>query len=457
MKKFLPAILVLACLVVAAVYLLHRSKTEQRGPVEEPFSTEPQAVQAPVDFPEPPPGAVVFDMKYRGLSGDKDEFRYNSYYGYGRSGGDDAPFIKAVGKRAEELQAVYNPQLKGAEWSAVELEDGKAVAFHFDLNADGKVSDDERILPAIVEEEPIRRTEFVTPDFTTETEDGHKAPFRVLLRAEFYGSSSSPSCMWSPSCVLDGTSTIDGEPAKLILYTGGFSGSFTKFGRCAYSLVIGEEEIGRHISRQTLSSIINHDGQFYHVDLYGRHGRDSAVRAVIRKYAGATGNLAVALASDSKLKSRLNGAGIEGSKDNTINFRVSTDQPVLPTGTYKLSSANIEYGTEDTGQWWVGLTEGPEFAVASEKRSTLEFGKPILSVRAVDEEKRYHSDVKEQSTYSKGTAVYLSRKITGKAGELYGRFSKKDDSSNKLVDVEPRIKIVDSEGREVASAKMEYG
>jgi hypothetical protein len=32
---------------------------------------------------KPKPGPIVFDMKYRGLSGAKDEVRYNSYWGFG--------------------------------------------------------------------------------------------------------------------------------------------------------------------------------------------------------------------------------------------------------------------------------------------------------------------------------------------------------------------------------------
>ena len=92
------------------------------------------------------PGTIVFDMKYRGLSGAKDELRYNSYWGFGASK-EKSPFIAEVRKLDGEFSTVYNSHFKGAEWSAVEVKDSKAVAFYFDLNADGQVSENEKILP----------------------------------------------------------------------------------------------------------------------------------------------------------------------------------------------------------------------------------------------------------------------------------------------------------------------
>ncbi|MHC4751640.1 MAG: hypothetical protein ACYTFW_17425, partial [Planctomycetota bacterium] len=77
MKKFLIGFLLLACALVLIFLLLQRPKTQQ------PQTTEIEVVQEAMDFPEPPPGAIVFDMKYRSLSGGKDELRYNSYWGFG--------------------------------------------------------------------------------------------------------------------------------------------------------------------------------------------------------------------------------------------------------------------------------------------------------------------------------------------------------------------------------------
>jgi len=89
------------------------------------------------DGPEPAPDAIVFDMAYRGLDAGEDELRYNSYWGYGGQGNRGNRFIRAVRKVAGKIKTVYNPNFKGAQWSALELVEDIPVAFYFDMNANG--------------------------------------------------------------------------------------------------------------------------------------------------------------------------------------------------------------------------------------------------------------------------------------------------------------------------------
>ena len=457
MKKFIVGFLLLACALVLIFLLLQRPKTQQPPVVQQPRAAKMEADQEVVDFPEPPVGAIVFDMKYRSLSGGKDELRYNSYRGYGRREGEN-PFIKTLKKDIKGLHTVYNPAFGKSQWSAVEVKDNNVVAFYFDLNADGKFSNNEKILPINKEETASRRSaEFVTPDFILNTDQGRQVPFRTLLRVTFYDSSLRPNCMWSPSCVLEGTSTINEEPTKLILYTSGFSCLFNEFGRCSYSLLTPKEETGQYISRHTLSSIVNHKGQFYNLKLYGSHEQGKRVRAILENYTGTTGELAVKLAGNTNLKAKISSASIVGSKDATIRFNVPSDQAKLPTGAFKLNSSYINYGTEKDDEWRLNFKEGPEFTIDADKTNNVELGKPVLSVRAIDEKKRYSRDVKEQTVYAKGTDVHISRIVKGKAGELYGRFSQRKDNSRGYTDIQPDIRIVDSEGKEVVAAKIKYG
>ncbi|MHC4791547.1 MAG: hypothetical protein ACYS8Y_08965 [Planctomycetota bacterium] len=410
-------------------------------------------------FPSVTAGAIVFDLKYRGLSGSEDELRYNSFWGFGSRGDDDVAFIQAVEEEVEEIETVYNPDLKGAEWAAVELQDNKAVAFYFDLNADSKLSGDEKILPTTESGWDGERieVEFVTPDFIIKTDDGREVPFRVLLRAHSYEPEARPNCMWSPSCVLEGTSTFNGEPTKLVLYTNGFRGSFTEFGGDSYSLLTGEEEQKEYVGQETLSSIINYRGQFYRLKLNGSHEKGKTIRAVLEKDKTPTGEFAVRLAGDAKLKSELSNAGIIGSKDTTIRFNISGNQSRLPAKAYRIYRGRINYGSGSDRDWQLTFTEGPEFEIDPEKACTVELGRPKLSVSAIDEKKRYHYDVKEQSVYAQGTKIYLTRVIKGMGGELFGRYSHREQDSRTWEDKQPTIKIADSEGEEVLSAKMKYG
>ena len=443
MKKNLLAAFILG-LLVAVVLILFLRKPE--------VETKPEAT----NFPEPPPGAIVFDMEYHGLSDKPDELRYNSYWGFGQSPAE-TPFLAEVKKNAKDIEEVYNPNFKGAEWSAVEIKNKQAVALYFDLNADGKLSSNEKILPVKNSESmPDNRTEFVTPDFVMTSRDGSQVQFRALLQVSFYGQQSRPNFMWSPSCVLEGTSTINGKPAKLILYSNGFTGSFEDFGGSSLSLLTGKQETGSYVPGQTLSSIFNYEGQFYNMKFNGRYGKNSKVRSILTKYTGAIGQLTVALSSDGDLKSELDSATISGNKDNTINFSIPNNQSMLPVGDYKLNRGYIRYGVKDDNEWRLSFTEGPEFTINTNQMCELKPGKPVLTVSAVDENKRYQNDVKEQTTYADGANIYISRKITGKSGELYGRFSQRQENSV-YTDIEPEIKIVDSEGKEVVAAKIKYG
>lgn len=261
--------------------------------------------------------------------------------------------------------------------------------------------------------------------------------------------------MWSPSCILEGTSTINDRPAKLILFTD-FTGSFKDFGRSSYSLQIGKEETGSHMPTDMLSSIINHNNQFYNIEFNGRHGKNSTVRAILTEYTGDTGNLTTQLTGNTKLEAELSSAYIAGTKDTNVQFNLGSEQTKLPTGSYKLERGYFTYSTENSDKWRLDFQDGPEFTIDTDKTCKVELGKPVLTISAVEENKRYQSDVEEQTVYPEGTDVYISRIIKGKEGELYGRLSQRQQNSG-YKDIEPELKIVDSKGKEVAAAKIKYG
>ena len=431
MKNLLIGFFILGLVLLAIFLLMQISEPPQQKVAQQTEAIDTQAEQEATVLPEPPPGAFVFDMEYRGLSGKPDELKYNSFWGFGGNS-EQTPFLAEVKKKAKDIETVYNPKFKGAEWSAVEVKDKKAVALYIDLDANGKVSDNEKILPIHnSESSPNNRTEFVTPDFIMNTQDDRQVPFRTLLQAAFYGEQTRPQMMWSPSCVLEGNSTIDGQPSKLILFSSGFSGSFKDFGRSSCSLQTGKFETGTYLPKGALSSIINHNGQFYNMRFDGRHEKGGKVRAILTNYTGATGELTTELTGNTNLQANLSYTYVTGSKDTTIQFSVASGQGKLPTGSYKLNRGNVNYNAENGDEWRLDFKEGPEFTIDADKTCEVQLGKPELSVSAVDENKRYRNDVKEQTVYSEGTNVYISRIIKGKGGELYGRFSQQISRSSK--------------------------
>lgn len=413
------------------------------------------SAQPAVALPELPAGAVVFDLRYRGLSGGKDDLAYNSWWGFGGPQVKDTPFIAAVRRKAKQVQLVYNSYLKGSEWSALELKGGNATAFYFDLNADGKLTDNERVLPIHADNDP-NNYDFVTPDFGIKSAAGAKRPFRLLMRARCYGDPRSPAnCMWSPACVMEGTADFRGRSTKLILFVSDFSGDFAQFGRGAYALLSEAPAPASYVPREVLSRLINCEGQFYRLSLQGSCEKGKVLRVVLAKDTTPVGELAVKVNGAAALKAKVASLRLAGAEDNSIWFNVAQAQSRLPAGVYRIDGGYLSFGAQRDDEWSVDFQEGPGLIIDPAHPSQVELGRPVVSVKAIDEKDRYTNNPKESASYRRGATVYLSRVVRGEKGELFGRFS--EVSAGQRSDKKPRIRILNADGKELLSKDMEYG
>jgi hypothetical protein len=401
-----------------------------------------------------PPETAIFEMKYRGLDKPDDPLTYRSFWGFGGPGdGVNEPFVQAVKSQVKDCTVVYNGSLPRVQWSVVELQDKKPAAFYFDLNADGKLAENEKFLPSAAPNMGFPYV-FVTSDFRVGP--NREFPFRVMLVANERGNGEY-SFMWSPHCVLEGQATLGGTPMKLILFANGFSGSFTEFGRASLALLPAEQKIEGYLPRSTFSSLVTQQGTFYHVKPQDVPGKDGTVRVVMEKDTSPTGKAALHITGKEETKAHLAGVRLQGAKDATIQMFVGETEPTLPVGAYRITSGSVAYGRQSEDEWQVSFNEGPTFEIKEGETTRLEFGQPVLAIKAIAESDRYRSNAKERTTYAKGTPIYLSPEIKGKAGEIYGRFMQKDVASNNFSDVKPHIAILDADGRLVVSADMEYG
>jgi hypothetical protein len=275
--------------------------------------------------------------------------------------------------------------------------------------------------------------------------------------------------MWSPACIFQGTASIDGEPTRLTLFTNGFNGRFDQFGRGRYSLVLEKdyepEKISR--SRHTLSSLINYNGRFYRLQIFGSNEKGKVFKAALVEDTSPRGTVALNIEGDNTLKAKLERATINGKGDKTIHFDISGGRTEFLEGDYVLSRGQFKYGVGKAREWKVDFSEGPEFVITPDKETVITMGKPAMSIRAVDNNKRYRTNVKTQKSFTKGTRIYLEPTIKGVAGEVYGKFSEwKQKTNKKTGELEdnwrwsssaPHILIVDPGGNEFVSQKMEYG
>ncbi|RKY10193.1 MAG: hypothetical protein DRP66_00300 [Planctomycetota bacterium] len=454
--------------------VLRNPKQPRNAPtrtVQETVHPKPETVHAktPAELENLPKGAIVFDLSYAGLT----DGRYGSYWGFGRSrNNNDSSFIKEVRKKAGEIQVIENRYFPEARLSAVEMLDNKAQALYFDLDQNGKLSDNEKILPLTPKPEDNSSTvDFMTPDFDLKTQEGRTVRFRTLARVSHRGSDGNVNIdvMWSPACILQGSASIDGEPARLTLFTNGFNGRFDRFGRGRYSLVKEKDyELEMALrSRQTLSSLINYNGRFYRLKILGSNEKGKVVKAALVEDTSPRGTVALNIEGDNTLKTKLERATINGKSDKTIYFNISGGQTELPEGDYVLSRGQFKYRVGKARGWKVDFSRGPEFVITPDKETVITMGKPAMSIRAVDNNKRYNSDVKPQKSFTKGARIYIEPTIKGMAGEVYGRFTEWKQRTNKKTgeledkwrwsDSAPHIVIVDPGGKEFVSKKMEYG
>ncbi len=410
---------------------------------------------------ELPPGAGVFEMKYRGLSG-PDDLNYGSYWSFGTPNDDTGQkdsFVLAVKNQVKECTLIYNGALPKAHWSVVELKDKKPIAFYFDLNADGELSDDEKFLPAAASgSSSSRACAFVTSDFLIRTDERREIPFRVMLVGNEHG--ADLSYMWSPACVLVGQATLAGQPMRLVLFSNGLGCSFTEFGQCDIVLLPAERDLEGYIPyymRNTLSSLICHQGTFYRLKLQGTHTSNSTIRVAMEKDTTPTGQAAIGVAGQEGLKTRLTTVWLQGAKDATIQLRLENAQPTLPVGQYRVSYGYLTYELQSNDKWNVSIRNGPPFDIKGAETTRVSLGQPALSIRAIEEKDRSADNPKERSTYAKGTAIYLSPQIKGKAGEVYTQFIQENAGNNSFTAAKPHITIRDPDGKTVASTDMEYG
>lgn len=415
-----------------------------------------------------PEGAIVFDVSYVGLPGDQ----YSTYWGFGRPRDSESPFIKDVREKVGEIQVIENSYFPDARLSAVEVSDDKAQALYFDLDQNGKLSDNEKILPLTPKpNDNSTRADFITPDFDLKTQEGRTVPFRTIARVDLRGSSGDlkADVMWSPACIYQGTASIDGEPTRMTLFTSGFSGRFDQFGRGRYTLIKEKDYDPEKVasSRQTLSSLINYNGRFYRLQTFGSNEKGKVFKAALVEDTSPRGTVALNIKANNALRTELTSATINGKGDKTIHFNISGGQTELLEGDYVLSRGGFKYGVGKENEWRVDFSKGPEFVITPEKETVITMGKPAMSIRAVDRNKRYHTDAKTQKSYIKGKTIYLEPITKGTAGEVYGKFREWKQRTNKKTgeledkwrwtDSAPHILIVDPGGKEFVSKTMEYG
>ena len=443
-------------LMLCAAGCSKRPDAEASRPSAE-VATEPAAQPEPTPPFESRPGDIVIDLAYRGLSGTDEDITYGWSMGMGRQDEGDE-FLAQVRKVSPDCLPVYNSYFKDAEWSGLEMTGGRPSKLYMDLNANHRLDPNEAIAPLPPDPGDAQETRFVTPNFFVRTRDGRQCLMRVRLTASIYNEGEPPSCMWSPACILEGKWTSPaGTPQKVLLFAATLDGGFDRFGNSNLALADANQVLKGYVPDQTsLSRIMPMADRFYRVfPLIGGEDYEGS-RIVLRRYDGQVGRLAVDLSDQPGLKTRLSGLRLVGSEDSGIVMNVQGGQTELPVGGYKVQSGTLRYGRNDPDEWMTQFQGDRVVTVVAGQTAQLTLSKPVLGIEAVDYDRRGYSDEKPRTEFKQGTKIYLTRTLTGQAGEQYTRLYR-NTPEEPYQAAKPHLTVTDAKGVERVSADLEYG
>jgi len=395
----------------------------------------------------------IFKLKYYGHDNSKEELKCNTWHGYMNFYGpfkegespEVSDFVKNLNLKSDKFVYIQNPHLKNAEYSAIEYQNNKAIALYIDLNANGKLDEGEKIQPQ--KSENTKETYFFTPDFEIKSPDGKKYPYRYIISTGY----SSP--MWSSACVMEGNGKIGGKPYRVILLDTDTDGDFTSFVSDNLVIMSDEQQENKSFNRITLSRIISLNSQFYKISF-----SDDKTVLKIEKDTTPLGFLKPVVLAKSDVNIRDLYFSLRGVEDLGIYFNIHTEQSKtekLPALNYNVSYGSVRYGPEEQDkQWQVSFQDSQPFGIQADKTTELEFDELKLKPQAINERYRYTNEQnKYETTYKRGTEIYISREIKGKSGEKYGRFIQ----GNNWREVEPQVIIKDDTGKQIYSGSMQYG
>ena len=406
---------------------------------------------------------TTFEVTYRGMTGKEDDLPISGGYGFGSSNREESPFVKAVRKKTDnDLFISRNPFLHERESTVIEYRDKEVLYVYFDLNADGKLSDDEQLSPADVTERNRRGddcTVFMTSDFEVTDDMGNKTPFRIMLWVAFYGNSKEPNVTWSPAGLYEGVAELNGQPMRLYLFPDFSSKCYTYYRRSSYGLVPASQDKGEYVPEPSLSSLIVQGNLFYRLTVDEINPDAKTITVSLIEDKTPRGKIALDIKGKDTFKHDLGYASLQGVDDKTIYFNILKGMDGLPVGDYAISYGSLAYGTEESKEYYASFQNVPAFTIKENQTTTIEMGNPQVKVQAVEENKRYNDNKVYKTEFAEGTEIYIDASFVGIAKEVYGSFAHRVQKENYMnyEDIKARIVIADDKGNEVANKELEYG
>lgn len=404
------------------------------------------------------PAPIRFEMKYRGLGGDKDGLRYNLYLGDHFKQKAPDSFTENFETSGKFLMFSKNYWFEWLSWVAFELVDRNTAYLHIDMNNDGTWTADERLEPIAPMGIRDADFEYVTPDIDWPLLPGLTRKYRFLVLSTLKSNDDrmQPSLWWSPHCIWEGKQELDGKSVTLALFDYDINGCFRNFGEDKYILYSDEDEVICDTSSlKLLSQIIFYEGKFYSLSFEDSDLPFPTFRAVLGEAEESMGRFSL----------KVNGPGIEGARMRQLKVRSVDNWKVayyfkdteflLPSGDYRIDISKLIYKGPEAEEWLVNLRTPDAFRI--DEGATLDYvvEEPKVNIIVKSGKKWLRPLLEPRTSFSNNADLYITQETRGRSGELLERIYKITESGDE--DMIPIIRIMDSSGKEVASGLLKYG
>jgi hypothetical protein len=178
---------------------------------------------------------------------------------------------------------------------------------------------------------------------------------------------------------------------------------------------------------------------------------DDLAKVAVEPYSGPMGELAIQ--NGAKIEAVALARETSADKWEALTLPGSSGKVKVPAGTYQLLGCQLA-GKEGNGAVTMAggrnnRTKSTAFSVEAGKSATLKCGPPLqLQVQA---ERRTPGLL--TAIFAGGSrAIDINLSVAGAGGEIYNVFRKGDGEADP-----PKFKILDEQGKEIASGNLEYG
>jgi hypothetical protein len=376
-------------------------------------------------------GEAVFDLEYHVLPDPHGRvFNYRLLSFGSRSDVPQDEFTKSLNLTGPGIIYEMNPRLKELGWIAVDYREERNPYVYIDLDGNRKYTPNERIVAT------GSKNEVITPDIQLHVDNDQTLPYRLWLKINqkfirfdhdrgWVDEDSRYIKAWSPACIFEGTSELDGEVYRMILFDYNVNGRFNDFGQDRI-LIESENQIetrtsnGEALNARSITKILSHliyfNDTFYRLVI-----EDDMSQATLTKDNSPHGKMKLALQYDKEAWVKMKKVNIGENNRKDVFYEIpslDSGEITLPAGTYFINSASIEYGYKEDEKWDIKVEKSAPFSVTGNSDQLFQLSPPSLTLSTVTYE-RMIQGMENRSVFKEGETVCIVPELTGQKGEEY--------------------------------------